>query len=53
MYGMISPGQVSNRPIWRHRLNIGFTRAIGGNIAIRSAEAISSCFPPQSSRATA
>ena len=53
MYGMISPSQVSKRPICRHRLNIGFTSEIGGNIAIRSADATSSRLPGKSSRAIA
>ena len=50
---MISPGQVSNRPMRRSMLNSGVTREICGNIAISSAAPISSRLPGKSSLATA
>ena len=53
MYGMIRPTQVSKMPSVRHRLNIGFTSEIAGNIAIRSADATSSRLPGKLRRAIA
>src|ERR1044071_870564 len=37
MYGMIRPGQVSNRPTARHMLNSGPTSDTTGNMAMASA----------------
>src|SRR5581483_598836 len=53
MYGMISPGHVSYRPIWRHRLYRGPTSEICGNSATPSTTARSTCLPGKSSRAMA
>src|SRR5690349_9719469 len=53
MYGMIRPGQVSNRPTARHRLNSGPTSATTGNIAIASAVDRMIRLPGKSSRAIA
>ena len=53
MYGMISPSQVSNRPIRRHRSNSEPTIEIGGNIAIASAPERISALPVNSSRVIA
>ncbi|SKV50439.1 Uncharacterised protein [Mycobacteroides abscessus subsp. abscessus] len=53
MYGMINPGQVSNRPTERSMLKIGVTSEICGNIAINRAAPMSAFFPGKSSRATA
>ena len=52
-YGMISPGQVSNRPSARSMLNIGVTSEIAGNMAMSSAIPIRTCLPGKSSLATA
>src|ERR1700727_1726045 len=53
MYGMISPGQVSNSPILRSMLNSGVTNEIAGNIEISSTTPINKRLPGNSSRATA
>ena len=53
MYGMIKPGHVSNSPMLRHRLKIGVTSEICGNIAISSATPTSNRLPGNDSRATA
>ena len=53
MYGMISPGHVSYRPIWRHRLYSGPTSDICGNIATPSVTARMIVFPGKSRRAIA
>src|SRR6266498_3887695 len=53
MYGMISAGHVSNRPIARSMLNSGVTSEIAGNIAISKDIPISTPLPGNSSRATA
>ena len=53
MYGMIRPGQVSNRPRLRHMLYSGPTIEIGGNIAIASAIERISVLPGKSRRAIA
>jgi hypothetical protein len=50
---MISPGQVSYSPIWRHRLYSGPTSEICGNIATPSATSRISCLPGKFSRAIA
>ncbi len=50
---MISPGQVSYRPIWRHRLNSGVTIEMTGKIATASAVDRMSFLPGKSSRAMA
>ena len=47
------PTQVSKMPSVRHRLNIGFTSEIAGNIAMSSAAATSSRLPGKLSRAIA
>src|SRR4051812_48364778 len=52
-YGMISPGQVSYSPIWRHRLNSGVTIEMTGKIATASAVDRMSFLPGKSSRAIA
>ena len=52
-YGMIRPGQVSNRPSCRHRLNSGLTSEMAGNMAISRVTATSTCLPGKRSRATA
>src|SRR5262245_58676104 len=53
MYGMIRPGHVLNRPMFRHRSNSGPTSATTGNIAIASATDSTSRLPRNSSRAIA
>ncbi len=53
MYGMISPGQVSYRPMSRHRLNNGPTSETTGNIAMASANDRMIFLPGNSSRAIA
>ena len=50
---MISPSQVSNRPICRHMSNSGPTSETTGNIAIASAADRTSRLPGKSSRAIA
>ena len=47
------PGQVSNRPSWRHRLNSGLTSEMAGNMAISKVTATSTCLPGNRSRAIA
>ena len=53
MYGMISPGQVSKRPMLRQMLNSEPTIEIGGNIATASAPDRITVLPAKSSRASA
>ena len=53
MYGMISPGQVSNRPRFRSMLNRGVTSEMAGNMAISNDMPIRTVLPGKSSRATA
>src|SRR5690242_15754893 len=53
MYGMISPGHVSYRPIWRHRLYSGPTSEICGKSATPSVTARMICLPGKSRRAIA
>src|SRR3954466_5564751 len=53
MYGMISPGQVLNRPSARHRSNSGPTSATTGNIAIARAIDSTNRLPLNSRRAMA
>ena len=53
MYGMISPGQVLNRPSVRHMSKSGPTSATIGNMAIASARDSTSFLPLNSSRAIA
>ena len=50
---MIRPGQVSNRPIVRHRLKSGVTSEITGKIETASAVERISFLPGKSSRAMA
>ena len=52
-YGMIRPGQVSYRPIVRHRLNSGVTIEMTGKMATASADVRISFLPGKSSRAIA
>ena len=52
-YGMISPSQVSYRPMLRHRLNSGVTIEMTGKIATPSAVDRISLLPGKSSRAIA
>src|SRR3954463_1271069 len=49
-YGMIRPGQVSYRPMLRHRLNRGVTIEMIGKIATINAVDRMSLFPGKSSR---
>ena len=53
MYGMISPGHVSNRCSERHMLNSGPMIDTGGNMAIASAPESTSVLPGKSSRTIA
>src|SRR2546430_3478670 len=53
MYGMMSPGQVSNSLTLRHRSNSGPTSDTTGNMAIASAKFRISFLPGKSSRAIA
>ena len=53
MYGMISPGHVSNRPMFRQVLKSDPTIEIGGNIAMASEPDRISALPAKFSRASA
>ena len=53
MYGMISPGQVSNSLRSRHMLNSGPMIETCGNMAMASAPDITSALPGKSSRTMA